>query len=324
MLTFTGAASAMTYGLIYANEHGWASGTSLVMFVAAALLLVVFVGVERRVRDAMLDLSLLGNKTFLGVVLAAGLLTFAAFASFTYTSIWLQSVLGLSPIRAGLVGLPLSIAAFTVSAAIGRFITAMRPGPIIGTGLLLVSAGDLIGVLLVHGSARWAALVPGLFIAGLGVGLVNPSLNSTGMAAVAPQRGGMAAGAVNTSRQLGFAFGIALLGSVFSARVESVLRDHHVPNAASLAHLVSGGQAGRVLGQTPASGRAELSDTLHAAAVSGVQGALLVAGIVGVVAGLLTLWLVRAPAAPHGGPQQPAEPTRPPDDAEGTVTLPLR
>jgi hypothetical protein len=118
----------------------------------------------------------------------------------------------------------------------------------------------------------------------------------------------MAAGAVNTARQLGFAFGIALLGSVFSARVGHVLADRDVPGSSTLAHLVSGGQAPRILARTPHERRASLSGALHAAAVSGVQYALLVAGIVGTVAGLLVLALIRTPRAaaetPHAA--QPA------------------
>ena len=90
------------------------------------------------------------------------MLTFAAFASFTYTSIWLQSVLGLSPIKAGLTGLPLSVAAFVVSAAIGRFLHGTRPGPIIGGGLLLIGVGGLVGAVLVHGVGQLAGADPRL------------------------------------------------------------------------------------------------------------------------------------------------------------------
>jgi EmrB/QacA subfamily drug resistance transporter len=307
ILTFTAAAAAITYGLIHANEYGWSEPASWAMFPLGAVLLALFVYVELHTADAMLDLGLLRRRAFLGIVLAAGLLTFAAFATFAYTSIWLQSVLGMSPIEAGSVGVAMSIAAFLVSAWAGRHLTTLRPGPVVGIGLLLVAAGDFLSVAFTHGGARWAALVPGFVVIGVGVGMINPSLNSTAMSAVPPQRGGMAAGAVNTSRQLGFAFGIALLGSVFSARIESVLRHHDVANAAKTAHLVSGGQAGRVLAQAPASGRAHLDTALHAATVSAVQYTFLVAGVIGAIAGLLVLWLVDSPKPTHHQAPSPAE-----------------
>jgi hypothetical protein len=124
------------------------------------------------------------------------------------------------------------------------------------------------------------------------------------MAAVPPERGGMAAGAVNTARQLGFAFGIALLGTVFSSRISSVLTDRQVRGAGPIAHQVSGGQAGRVLAAAPAAARRSLDSALHASAVSGLQYVFLVAGIVGLVAAALTYLLVRptgetAPAHAH-------------------------
>jgi EmrB/QacA subfamily drug resistance transporter len=295
MATFTLAAAAATYGLIRANEHGWSSLGSWGMLVAAAVLLAGFILVEQRTDHAMLDLALLRNRSFVGILLAGLLLTFAAFSAFTYTSIWLQSVLGLSPIEAGLTGLPLSIAAFVVSAAIGRFLHGSRPGPIIGGGLLFIGVGGVLGAILVHGSASWPALIPGFLVAGIGVGLATPTLGSAAMSAVPVQRGGMAAGAVNTTRQLGFAFGIAALGSVFATRAQGVLGDHHVPSPSGVAQAVAGGQARYILQGASASVRPALNDALHAAAVSGVQLSFLVSGIVGLVGGFAVLALVRPP-----------------------------
>jgi len=293
IVLFTGAAAAMTYGLIRANEHGWSPAGTWVWFVAAPVLLLAFLAVERRLAAPMLDLALLRNRSFVGVLLAGLLLTFAAFAAFTYVSIWLQSVLGLSPIEAGLTGLPLSLASFVVSAAIGRFLHDRHPGPIIGGGLILIGAGGLVGGLLVHGDATWPQLIPGFLLVGIGVGLATPTLSSAAMSAVPIQRGGMAAGAVNTARQLGFAFGIAALGSVFATRAQHVLADRGVPNPAGSARALGGGQGPVLLHLAPAAARGRLNDALHAAAVGGVQWTFLVSGIAGVVAGVAVLALVR-------------------------------
>ena len=293
IVLFTGAAAAVTYGLIRANEHGWSPAGTWLWFVAAPVLLVAFLAVERRLAAPMLDLALLRNRSFVGVLLAGLLLTFAAFAAFTYVSIWLQSVLGLSPIEAGLTGLPLSLASFVVSAAIGRFLHDRHPGPIIGGGLILIGAGGLVGGLLVHGDASWPQLIPGFLLVGIGVGLATPTLSSAAMSAVPIQRGGMAAGAVNTARQLGFAFGIAALGSVFATRAQRVLADRGVPNPAGSARALGGGQGPVLLHLAPAAARGRLNDALHAAAVGGVQWTFLVSGIAGVVAGVAVLALVR-------------------------------
>lgn len=154
-------------------------------------------------------------------MVAALLLNAAAFAYLPYSSLWLQTVLGLSPVRAGLLGsAPLALAAFVVSALIGRFLHASNSRWIIGGGLALVGAGALMQATLSPQSGGMA-LLPGLIVAGAGVGLAT--LVSSAMAAVPQRSGGMAAGAVNTARQLGFTFGVALLGSIFSARLTHVL-----------------------------------------------------------------------------------------------------
>jgi EmrB/QacA subfamily drug resistance transporter len=304
MITFSAAAAAVTYALIRANDDGWAAPSVWGLFVAAAVLLTGFLLVESRIEHPMLDLALLRNRSFVGILIAGLVLTFSAFAYFTYTSIWLQSVIGLSPIQAGLTGLPLSVAAFAVSALIGRFLHGSRPGPIIGGGLILIGLGALLSAVLVRGDATWPQLLPGFALVGIGVGLATPTLSSSAMAAVPPQRGGMAAGTVNTSRQLGFAFGIALLGTVFSARAHSLIADRGVPESAGIAKALSGGQAQKLLAAAPGSSRASLDRALHAASVSGLQGTFLVAGIAGVVAGLLVLLLVRPPRTPE--PSRPA------------------
>jgi MFS family permease len=306
MATFTAAAGTLTFGLIKANEDGWATPASWVCIVASAVLFATFVLIERATAAPMLDLALMRNRRFVGVLVAGLVLTLTAFSAFTYTSIWLQSVLGLSPIEAGLTGLPLSASAFLVSAMIGRFLHGSRSGPIIGGGMLLIGAGDVLGAVFVHGSASWPALVPGFLIMGIGVGLATPTLGSSAMAAVPMQRGGMAAGAVNTARQLGFALGIAALGSVFATRAASVLREHQVPESGRIAKALAGGQAKFVLQEAPQRFHDALDTALHASAVSGLQWAFGISGVAGLVFGTLCWWLIRDPRSEpdHDGPAE--------------------
>jgi hypothetical protein len=142
-------------------------------------------------------------------------------------------------------------------------------------------------------------------VAGIGVGLATPTLSSSAMASVPVERGGMASGAVNSMRQLGYAFGIALLGTVFAARATTSFRGRGVTNADSAAHALAGGQAPGLLHAVPANARAALDDALHAASLSGLHGAFLVAGVSGVLAGLIVLVMVR-PAPPAAAPSAAA------------------
>jgi MFS family permease len=293
MVAFTAGAGCATYALIRANEDGWSNALTWAMLALAAVFLAGFVAAESRSRHALLDLALLRNRSFVGVLVAGLLMTFAAFAAFTYTSIWLQSVLGLTPIEAGLTGLPMSVMAFVVSASAGRLLHGARPDLVIGGGLLCVGLGDVLVAVFVHGAAGWPALMPGFAVIGIGVGLVTPVLGSVSMSLVPAERGGMAAGAVNTTRQLGFAFGIAALGSAFAVQARGTLSGRGVTGAARVARAVAGGQAPSLGGTVPAGARHALDEAVHAAAVTGVRGTFAVAGAVGVVAGVFVLYLMR-------------------------------
>jgi EmrB/QacA subfamily drug resistance transporter len=285
MASFTAAAAALTYSLI---RGSWGSGVTIGLFAVAAVALVVFVVTERLRRDPMLDLSLLRNPTFTTLLVAVALLPAAAWAVLAYQSLWLQTVLGLSPISAGLLFLPMSLTTFCVSAAIGRVVHAASPRRLIGSGLLLIAAGALAQAVIRAGSG-WAVEVPGLVLVGLGAGLVLAPLSATAMAAVPGPRAGMAAGAVNTFRQLGYAFGVAVLGAVFRGGLERTAGQH-------LAGPLSGGQAGAVSARG-----AGLAHLAHQAFANGLDLTFVVAAGFGLLAGIAVLTFVRpsrpAPAA---------------------------
>ena len=309
IVSFTGAAGGATYALIRANDDGWSNLWVWVLLAASVVLLAVFGLLEKLSKHPMFDLALLRNRRFVGVLVAGLLMTFSAFSIFTYTSIWLQTVLNMTPLQAGFTGIPMSITAFLVSGALGRFMHDKRPDLIIGGGLLLIGAGGLVGALLVHGSAHWPQLVAGFAIVGVGVGMVTPVLGSVSLTLVPIQRAGMAAGAVNTARQLGYAFGIAALGSVFVARAEHTLSSRHVADHSSVAHGIASGQTQGILHALPATNQHAFDVVARAAAVDSVQLTFLVAGVVGIVASILVIILMRPgkPAAPEAPPAAPAE-----------------
>ncbi len=288
--TFTAAAGALTYALIRANEHGWATPATYGLLGFAAVSLAAFIAIEATVHHPMLDLSLFRRQSFVGTMLSALVINFAAFSALTYSSIWLQSVVGLSPLQAGLSSLPLAATSFVVSAAGGKLVHD-KPRLAIAGGMLLVGIGSLLVAVIVRQGSSWPELIPGFVVIGFGVGLSMPVLVSSAMAAVPVQRGGMASGAVNTARQLGYAIGIAVLGSVFAARAASDLAT--LPENETLAHALAGGQTPALLAQA-GSGRAALQDSLHHAAIVGIDGAFLVAGIAGVVTAAIVAVLLRS------------------------------
>ncbi|MFC4911428.1 MFS transporter [Actinomadura gamaensis] len=213
VLLFAVAAGALTFGLTRGGGLLWAS---VGVAVAAA---AGFVLVQRRAAYPTLDLALFRRPGFVGVMVGSLAMSGAAFATLINTSLWLRSVLGLSPLEAGLVILPLPAVSFATSLLAGRLLHGVSPRWTVGGGLALIGLGGFAQAVLDAGSG-WTALVPGLVVTGVGAGLALPNVTAAAVAAVPAERGGMASGAVGAFRQLGYALGVALLGAVFRSAMD--------------------------------------------------------------------------------------------------------
>ncbi|MEV4362455.1 MFS transporter [Nonomuraea sp. NPDC049625] len=239
MATFTVAAGALTYGLIEVGQHGWTSARTLVPLAAAAVALAVFGVIETRGDHPMLDLRLFANRSFSGIMTGAMLLVPAAFACLAFTSLWLQQDLRLSPVMAGLALSPMALASLVTSVAAARLLPGLSPRAAIGGGLLLIGAGAFLQGTL-DADSSWTALVPGLIVTGVGVGLSIPSLSSAAMSYAPPHRAGMAAGTVNTLRQLGYALGVAVFGILYQDGLAPYAALDDVYRASAVTGLAAG------------------------------------------------------------------------------------
>ncbi|MDP4503798.1 DHA2 family efflux MFS transporter permease subunit [Nonomuraea turcica] len=239
MVTFTVAAGALTYGLIEAGEHGWTAVRTLAPLGVAVVALVAFLVAETRSDRPMLDLRLFADRSFSGILAGAGLLMPAAFACLAFTSLWLQQDLGLGPVAAGVALSPMAVTSLVVSIGGARLFPGLSPRAAVGGGLLLIGAGAFLQGTL-GPDTGWTALAPGLVVTGVGVGLAVPSLSSAAMAFAPPPRAGMAAGAVNTVRQLGYALGIAALGLLYRADAAAYVALNDVYRASAIIGLMAG------------------------------------------------------------------------------------
>ncbi len=213
--TFTGGLLALVYGLIRVNGHGWTNTVSVVSWGIAIVLLAAFPLIERAVRQPMFDLSLLRKPTFVGGSIAAFAMNGSLFAMLIYIVIYLQNVLGYSPLETGLRLAVITGATLVPSILAGRLSAQISPRWLVGPGLLLVGTG----LLLMRGldaSSGWTHLIPGFIVAGIGAGFVNPPLASTAVGVVEPRFAGMASGINSTFRQVGIATSVAALGSILA------------------------------------------------------------------------------------------------------------
>jgi Na+/melibiose symporter-like transporter len=302
LVTFSGSLFLLVFALIQGNEKGWGSTRIVSFLIGSLVLIVLFVIAERSQERPMLDLTLFRRPAFAGASIVAFAVSSAMFSMFLYLTLYIQDVLGYSPLQAGLRFLPVTLVSFFVAPISGRLSVHVPIRLLLGTGLLLVSGG-LLAMTAVDASSGWTVLIPGFILAGIGVGMINPPLASTAVGVVHHSRSGMASGINNTFRQVGIATGIAGLGAIFQHGVtqhtsaalangpgRAVL---HVGRERLTGALVSGEirQLGRAL---PDAGRTALTHAYRTGFTEAFTTILLVAACVALAGSLLAFLLVRS------------------------------
>ncbi len=215
-LTLIGGLFLLIFALLRGNEEGWGSTGIVASLAGAAVLLVAFVIVESRSREPMLPLRLLRERRFAGAQVAVFAIASSFFAVFFYTTLYLQSVLGMSPIETGLVYLPGTFLVFIVSGMTAQFGANSSPAKIASLGLVLLGFG-MAAMLVLDVDSSWTVILPGLLLASAGTGLFNPTASELALQALPPEQSGLAVGANDTFRQTGVAVGIAALGTFVPA-----------------------------------------------------------------------------------------------------------
>jgi EmrB/QacA subfamily drug resistance transporter len=216
-LALSGGLLLLVLALLRGNTQGWGSAPILGELAAAAVCLAGFVMIELRIGEPMLPLGLFRRPAFTGAQVAAFTISGSFFALFLYLTLYLQEVLHLSPLDAGLVYLPGTIVMFIVSGATAPLSTRVAPGILIVAGLFLV-AGGLALMLIAQANSTWVALLPGELVVSVGTGMVNPALATVAISSLAGDQSGLAAGVNDAFRQAGVAVGVAAFGALVPAQ----------------------------------------------------------------------------------------------------------
>jgi EmrB/QacA subfamily drug resistance transporter len=238
--TFSTSLFLLVFALVRGNAEGWSSFQITGSLVAAAVLMLLFIAIQARSSHPMLELGLFRKPALVGVSLVSFCLHAGMFAMFLYITIYVQDILGLEPLEAGIRFLPITLLSFFVAPVAGRLLTRIQPRVFFGVGMTLIGAG----LLLMGGlsaDSEWTALLAGFMVAGIGIGMVNPAIGSAAVGVVPPAKAGMASGINNTFRQVGIATGIAGLGAIFQSEIQDRIPQHgHEAAAAIAASGVSG------------------------------------------------------------------------------------
>lgn len=289
LVSFSAALFLIVFGILRGNALGWTSAVILGALIGGAAMLAVFVVIEARQERPMLDIGLFRRPAFTGVSIATFCIAAGMFALFPYLSIYFQDILGYTPLGAGLRFLPMTAFIFFVPLVVRRFAADVPMRRLIGIGLGCVAIGLGLMWALLSPTSHWTALLPGLVIGGIGVGIANPALAGAALRVVDPERMGMASGINNTFRIGGVALGIAALGALLENRIAASLAATLGTSGHGLANTVSSA------GTRPLLHQPALAHVARGAFVSGLADLLLIGSVVLVVGAISGFTLLREP-----------------------------
>jgi EmrB/QacA subfamily drug resistance transporter len=238
-ITSTGGMAALVYGFIHAATYSWGSGTTILSFAIAALLLTAFVVIEARTANPVMPLRLFTSRTRVGSYLVMLILGAAVFAMFYFLTQYVQMVKGFSPLRAGFAFLPISAVIVTAAQITSRNIAKVGAQTFIVSGTISVGLGLTLLSRLTPSSSYAGHILPAIGLIALGMGCIFVPVTLTAVSGVAPEDSGIASAMLNVGQQVGGTVGLSSLVTVFSTaarhdatsqagKLQGVALSHHV------------------------------------------------------------------------------------------------
>ncbi|HEY5427869.1 MAG TPA: MFS transporter [Solirubrobacteraceae bacterium] len=223
-LAATVGLSLLVLGIVRTDQTGWGDTSTLIIVGAGIALLIAFVVIEGRLaKTPLMPLRIYRSRTLSAANVIVLLVGGATFGMWFFVSLYLQQVLGYSPIRAGLAFLPMTLCIVIGSTAASRIVARVGAKPLLVVGMILLTAGlAWFSQISAHGTYLGDMLFPSL-LAAIGMGLAFVPATISAVAGVAPQEAGLASGLVNTARLFGGALGLAILAAIATSRTNSDL-----------------------------------------------------------------------------------------------------
>ncbi|HET9162512.1 MAG TPA: MFS transporter [Solirubrobacterales bacterium] len=242
-VTVTAALSILVYAVIDATSAGWGSTKTLGLIALSLILLAIFVAVELRTAKPLVPFSIFRLRTLTGANVVGVLVGASLFSMFFFISLYMQQVLGYSPIHAGLSYLPLALTIMASAGIASQLVTKLGYKPVLAAGLLFIVAGLLwFSRVSVGGGFSTDILGPSLLAAaGLGFAFVTTTIAA--VSGVEESEAGLASGLINTSQQVGGALGLAVLSTIATSHTENLLA-----SGSNLPHALTEGFQAAFLG----------------------------------------------------------------------------
>jgi EmrB/QacA subfamily drug resistance transporter len=298
------AITAATFAVIEGENRGYGTWWIELLFGAAAVLVVVFVFVERRAPDPVLKLEFLHNPTFAAANIVAFAANLSVFSVFFFTALYLQLIANFSGFQIALSFASLAAAMIVAGPIAGRWTARVGPRVPMVLGCALAGVGLLLVDWKLTATTTVAALTWPLAIAGLGFGIALVTMTAAVLTLVPPEQSGMAASTVNTSREIGGVFGVAVLGAVVNAQLTTGLTEKLVKlgipanfREIVIQFVITGGNLDVAKNSPAAKGHEKLVAKILTAAEEyaghGVHLALEIAGAIVLAAAVVALFVAR-------------------------------
>ena len=289
---------ALLYGIIEAPTHGWGSATTIGAFIAASVILMAFALWELKTDNPMLDLRYFMDRRFSTASGAITLIFFAMFGTFFLLTQYLQTVQGYSPFEAGLLTLPMALTLMLIAPQSARVVERFGVKRVVATGLGVVAVG-LVVLSTIGAGSGYGVIALSLVILATGMSLSMPPSTTAIMASLPLGKAGVGSAVNDTTRELGGALGVAVLGSILASQFTTGVAAAVESLPAPLATAATGslGAALQIAGQVGGPPGAELAAAAKVVFVDAMGIALLVGAAIALTAAVIVARLMPAGAS---------------------------
>jgi EmrB/QacA subfamily drug resistance transporter len=308
----TAGLTALVLALVEGNSWGWGSTEIIGLLAVAVIALLTFVAVENRVKAPIVQFDLLSDRNFLGAVVVALVVSFAMLGVFFFLALYMQDILGYSPLEAGVRFLPSTLMIVAIAPIAGRLADRYGPRWLIGGGLTLVAA-SLFTFSGIAVDSSYLDLLPGFMLLGIGIAMTMSPMTSAAMNAVPVQKAGVASGVLSMFRMVGGSLGVAVTGAIFQALVTSqlgtLLTGTGITSSqrGDIAEQLGGGSiSGALKGLDPSQAK-QAASAGSQAFVYGLSNAMTVSAIVALAGAVVGVLAIRAKPRTRGTTVEAAE-----------------
>jgi EmrB/QacA subfamily drug resistance transporter len=222
--TLTVGLTSLVLALIESNAWGWGSARIVGLLILSAVALTSFVFIERRVPAPIVELPLFASRNFVATNVVALVVTFAMMAQFFFVTLYIQDVLGYSPVETGLRFLPSTLMIVLIAPIAGRLTDRVGARWLIGGGLAIVTV-SLFWLTTIDAGTTYGDIWPSFVLMGIGMALVMSPMSTAAMNAVPVTKAGVASGLLSMNRMVGGSLGVAVVGAVFASQAPAGVQD---------------------------------------------------------------------------------------------------